>query len=254
MKLVQKILILEDEKLNAERIKRLLLEIRPDVEIVGILGSVTKAADWLSANECPDLILMDVQLADGLSFEVFNRVDVRCPVLFTTAYDEYAVKAFKYNSVDYLLKPIDQDELEAALVKFENSLQPPSSLSPSIEDLLAMMQPKEYRTRFLLPYRDAYRKINVEDIAFFYSHLNISYAIFFNGEKAVVPQTLETLEQELEPKNFFRVNRQYIVQVNAVEQVHNFFNGKLKLKIKNAGEDVIVSRTKAPLFKLWMDY
>lgn len=254
MNRLQKILILEDEKLNAERIKRLLFAIRPDVEIVDVIGSVTKAADWLSDNECPDLILMDVQLADGLSFEVFNLVAVKCPVLFTTAYDEYAVKAFKYNSIDYLLKPIDPTELEAALTKFENSLQPQPSLSLSIEELLATLQPKDYRTRFLLPYRDAYRKVNVEDIAFFYSQLNISYAVLFNGEKAVVPQTLETLEQELAPKNFFRVNRQYIVQVNAVEQVHNFFNGKLKLKIKNASEEVIVSRTKAPLFKLWMDY
>lgn len=254
MNVIRKIVILEDEKLNSERLERLLHQIRPAIEIVGIFGSVTKAADWLSENECPDLILMDVQLADGLSFEVFNLTDVKCPVIFTTAYDEYAVKAFKYNSIDYLLKPIDKDELEAALTKYENSIQPMPIQPLSIEGLLAKMQPKEYRTRFLIPYRDAYRKINVEDIAFFYSHLNISYATLFNNEKVVVPQTLETLEQELEPRNFFRVNRQYIVHINSIEQVHNFFNGKLKLKIKNGTEDIIVSRTKAPLFKLWMDY
>ncbi|OJX52464.1 MAG: DNA-binding response regulator [Flavobacterium sp. 38-13] len=254
MNTLRNILILEDEKLNSERLLRLLSRIRPDIKIAGIMSSVAKAVDWLTENECPDLILMDIQLADGLSFEVFNRVEVKCPVIFTTAYDEYAVKAFKYNSVDYLLKPIDKDELEAALAKFEQTSRAPQLPHALVEGLLARMQPKEYRTRFLLPYRDAYRKINVEEIAFFYSHLNISYAYLFNGEKVVVPQTLEALEQELEPRNFFRVNRQYIVQANSIEQVQNYFNGKLKLKIKNAPEEVIISRTKAPLFKEWLDY
>lgn len=199
--------------------------------------------------------MMDVQLADGLSFEIFNLADVKCPVIFTTAYDEYAVKAFKHNSIDYLLKPIEKDQLEAAITKFENSVQQSYQQYPLIEELIAHIQPKEYRTRFLLPYRDGYRKINVEDVSFFYSHMNISYASLFNGEEVVIPQTLETMEQELEPKNFFRVNRQYIVHVNSIEKVHNFFNGKLKIKLKNCpDEDIIISRTKAPLFKMWLDY
>lgn len=122
MNVIGKILILEDEKLNAERIQRLMGRIRPNMEIVGVLASVKKAVDWLAENKSPDLIIMDIQLADGLSFEVFNLTDVKCPVIFTTAYDEYAVKAFKYNSVDYLLKPVEEDELEAAVTKFENSV------------------------------------------------------------------------------------------------------------------------------------
>lgn len=252
---MKKILILEDEKPNSDRIQRLMLKIRPGFEIVGVLTSVKKTVDWLSENECPDLIIMDIQLADGISFEVFNLADVKCPVIFTTAYDEYAIKAFKYNSIDYLLKPIEKEQLEAAIIKFEKSVQQSNLEYPLIEELIAQIQPKDYRARFLLPYRDGYKKINVGDIAFFYSHLNISYAVLFNGEQNVVPQTLETLEQELEPKNFFRVNRQYIVHVNSIEKVHNFFNGKLKLKVRNcADEDVIVSRTKAPLFKTWLDY
>lgn len=252
---IKKILILEDEKPNADRIKRLMLEIRPDIVIADVLSSVKKTVDWLSENQEPDLIMMDIQLADGLSFEVFNLADVKCPVIFTTAYDEYAVKAFKYNSIDYLLKPIEKDELEAAITKFENSIPQFERQRPLIEELLAQIQPKEYRSRFFLPYRDGYRKINVEDIAFFYSQLNVSSASLFTGEDVVVPQTLETLEQELEPKNFFRVNRQYIVHVNSIEKVHNFFNGKLKLKLKNCADDnIIVSRTKAPLFKMWLDY
>lgn len=252
---IKKILILEDEPLNSDRIQRLMLKIRPNIEIAAVLTSVKKTVEWLSENESPDLIMMDIQLADGLSFEVFNLADVKCPVIFTTAYDEYAVKAFKYNSIDYLLKPIEKDQLEAAIIKFENSIQRSYEQSPLIEELLSQIRPKEYRTRFFLPYRDGYRKINLEDIAFFYSHLNITYANLFNGEQVVVPQTLETLEQELAPKNFFRVNRQYILHVNSIEEVHNFFNGKLKLKVKNcADEAILVSRPKAPLFKTWMDY
>ncbi|ETZ20473.1 hypothetical protein N824_05690 [Pedobacter sp. V48] len=255
MDMIKKILILEDEKLNSDRVQRLLLKIRPEFEILGILTSVKKTVDWLADNASPDLILMDIQLADGVSFEVFKLADVKCPVIFTTAYDEYAVQAFKYNSIDYLLKPIDKDQLEAAIIKFENSIQRSYQQSPLIEELLSQIRPKEYRSRFFLPYRDGYRKINVEDIAFFYSHLNINYANLFNGEKVVVPQTLEALEQELEPKNFFRINRQYIVHVNSIEKVHNFFNGKLKLKVKNStDDDILVSRTKAPLFKMWLDY
>jgi DNA-binding LytR/AlgR family response regulator len=198
---------------------------------------------------------MDIRLVDGVSFEIFNLADVKCPVIFTTAYDEYAVQAFKYNSIDYLLKPVEEDQLETAITKFENSIQRSYQQSPLIEELLRQMQPKTYRTRFFLPYRDGYRKVNIEDISFFYSHLTITYANLFNGEQVIVPQTLETLEQELEPKNFFRVNRQYILHVNSIEKVHNYFNGKLKLHVKNCtDEDIIVSRTKAPLFKTWLDY
>lgn len=254
MNIIKKILILEDEKPNSDRIQRLMLKIRPDIEILGVLRSVKKTVEWFLANESPDLVLMDIQLADGVSFDIFNLADIKCPVIFTTAYDEYAVKAFKYNSIDYLLKPIEKDELEAAFIKFETSIHQSYQQSPSIEELLSQIRPKEYRTRFFLPYRDGYRKINVEDIAFFYSQMNISYANLFSGEQVVVPQTLETLEQELEPKNFFRVNRQYILHVNSIEKVHNFFNGKLKLIVKNHEQDVIVSRTKAPLFKTWLDY
>lgn len=255
MNTIRKILILEDEKLNSERIQRLMFKIRPHMKIIGVLTSVKKTVGWLSEHGRPDLIIMDVQLADGLSFEIFNLIDVKCPVIFTTAYDEYAVKAFKYNSVDYLLKPIESDELEAAITKFEHTAQQFFQQDALIEGLLAYIHPKEYRKRFLLPYRDGYKKIYVEDIAFFYSQMNISFANSFNGEKVVVPQTMETLEKELNPKSFFRANRQYIVHVNSIEEVHNFFNGKLKLKVKGSTDtEIIVSRTKAPIFKLWLDY
>lgn len=253
MNTLNNVLIIEDEKLNADRLQRLILTIRPQTEISGVLSSIKKAENWLNEHEAPSLIFMDIQLTDGLGFELFNLVTIRCPVVFTTAHDEYAIKAFKYNSIDYLLKPIEEAPLTAAILKFENSMQ--QTQIPALEKLMAQMLPKSYRTRFLLPFRDGYRKVNVADIAFFYAHLNINYAHLFHGEEIVVPQTLETLEQELEPKEFFRINRQYIVHVNAIEKVHNYFNGKLKLQLKNCSDDeILVSRTKAPLFKTWLDY
>ncbi|SEW52271.1 LytR/AlgR family response regulator transcription factor [Chitinophaga arvensicola] len=255
MTVIRKILIVEDEDANADRLQRFLLKIRPTVEVPAVLDSVKKTITWLAENEAPDIIIMDIRLADGLCFDIFNQADVKSPVIFTTAYDEYAIKAFKYNSLDYLLKPVDQDELEAAVNKYERLNKPASGQQLSIDNLVAQMQPKEYRTRFLVPYRDEYKRIQVGDVAFFYSQLGINYANLFNGETVIIPHTLETLEQQLNPAVFFRANRQYIIHIDAIEKVHNYFNGKLKLEIKNGGDaEIVVSRTKAPLFKTWLDY
>ncbi len=255
MSTLKHILILEDEPLNAARLQRLLLKIRPDLKIMDVLPSVKKAVDWLSVHPSPDLVIMDIRLADGLSFEVFKLAELSCPVMFTTAFDEYAIQAFKYNSIDYLLKPVEQEELEAAIRKLENTAQPLQPQYTLIEELMEQIRPKPYRTRFLLPYRDEYLKIDIADIAFFYSHTAITHARLFNGKQMVIPHTLETLEQELEPRDFFRVNRQYIVHAGAIDKVHNFFNGKLKLDVKNSPDhEVLVSRTKAASFKTWLGY
>ncbi|ASZ12588.1 LytTR family DNA-binding domain-containing protein [Chitinophaga pendula] len=255
MKVIKKILIMEDEEPNAERLQRFLSEIRPVIEVSAILDSVKKAVEWLAKNDPPDLIIMDIRLADGLCFQIFNLANVKSPVIFTTAYDEYAIKAFKYNSLDYLLKPIEREELETAILKYEDLIKHTFEQHTLIENLLNYIQPKEYRTRFLIPYRDGYKKINVEDIAFFSSQVGGNYANLFNGETMVIPQTLETLEQQLDPALFFRANRQYIVHIDSVEKVYNQFNGKLKIEIKNYRDtDIIVSRSKAPLLKMWLDY
>ena len=249
------ILILEDEKLNSDRVERLLSEIRKDVNIVGVLPSIKKTVDWFAINEDPDLVLMDVKLADGLSFEIFDQVDIESSVIFTTAYDEYAIKAFKYNSIDYLLKPIDKNELASALQKFEGTAQKSHLEKPVIEELIAQVRPKKYRNRFLIPHRDTYKKVDVGNIAYFHSSQNICYAHLFAGEKMSVPHTLESLEQELDPDVFFRVNRQYIIHMDSIESVQDHFNGKLKLIIgKNKRIDVMISRIKAPLFKAWLEY
>ncbi|MEO4006181.1 LytTR family DNA-binding domain-containing protein [Flavobacterium sp. CAU 1735] len=252
---IKKIVIIEDEKPNADRLKRLLLDIRPDAEILAILDSVKESVAWLALHEKPDIIMMDVRLADGLSFEIFNHIEVKCPVIFTTAYDEYAVRAFKYNSIDYLLKPIEKEELETALNSYELHIQEVQTLNPIIENLLTQIQPKEFRNRFLLPYRDGYKTVMVSEVAFFFSELNTTQAHLFNGDFEIVTQPLEKLEQQLDPKHFFRANRQYIINMDSVALVQNYFNGKLKIVLKKYPDrEVIISREKAPQFKNWMDY
>lgn len=252
---LNKILIIEDEKPNADRLKRLLLKLRPSIEILSVEESIVSSVNWLKNNKSPDIIMMDIRLADGLSFEIFNEFEVKCPVIFTTAYDEYAVKAFKYNSIDYLLKPIVEEELEVALKTYETFMEAIPVVGTAIEGLLNYIQPKDYRKRFLLAHRDGYKTVLAQDILYFYTEQGISRAMLNTGIIESVPQTLEELEKQLDPKFFFRANRQFIIHIDAVKQIFNHFNGKLKLEIKRHPEmDVIISREKASAFKSWMDY
>ncbi|PXW07801.1 MULTISPECIES: LytTR family DNA-binding domain-containing protein [unclassified Chryseobacterium] len=252
---INKVLIVEDERPNADRLKRLLLKLRPHIEILSVEDSITSTVHWLENNVVPDVIMMDVRLADGLSFEIFNKHEVKSAVIFTTAYDEYAVQAFKYNSVDYLLKPIEEEELDAALKRYETFMEAVPVVGTAIEGLLNYIQPKDYRKRFLIAHRDGYKTVLAEDILYFYTELGISKAMLNTGVVENVPQTLEELEKQLDPKFFFRANRQFIIHINSVKQIFNHFNGKLKLELRKHPEmEVIVSREKASIFKSWMDY
>ncbi|WP_330744840.1 LytR/AlgR family response regulator transcription factor [Chryseobacterium sp. CP-77] len=252
---INKVLIVEDERPNADRLKRLLLKLRPHIEILSVEDSITSAVHWLENNVVPDVIMMDVRLADGLSFEIFNKHEVKSAVIFTTAYDEYAVQAFKYNSVDYLLKPIEEEELDAALKRYETFMEAVPVVGTAIEGLLNYIQPKDYRKRFLIAHRDGYKTVLAEDILYFYTELGISKAMLNTGVVENVPQTLEELEKQLDPKFFFRANRQFIIHINSVKQILNHFNGKLKLELRKQPDmEVIVSREKASIFKSWMDY
>lgn len=252
---LNKILIIEDEKPNADRLKRLLLKLRPHIEILSVEDSIISAVHWLENNAAPDMIMMDVRLADGLSFEIFNKFEIRSPVIFTTAYDEYAVQAFKYNSIDYLLKPIEEEELEIALRRYETFIETVPFVGTAIEGLLNYIQPKDYRKRFLIAHRDGYKTVSTEDILYFYTELGISKAMLNTGTVENVPQTLEELEKQLDPKFFFRANRQFIIHIDSVKQIFNHFNGKLKLELRKQPDvEVIVSREKASVFKSWMDY
>ncbi|MFY7829012.1 MAG: LytR/AlgR family response regulator transcription factor [Flectobacillus sp.] len=252
--MIQKVLIIEDEKPNADRLERLIKSVRPNVQIVEVLDCISDSIDWFETHEMPDVVMMDIRLSDGLSFEIFEKTTISCPIIFTTAYDEYAVKAFKYNSIDYLLKPVELDELERAFQKLESTSSVPEPAS--LANLLNYFQPKDFRTRFLLPYRDGYKSLQISDISYFYSKLKITRAKLHNGTEEIIPLTMEELEEQLNPKDFFRANRQFIIHVDAIEQIHNYFNGKLKIDLKKSPEDMelIVSREKASLLKAWLDF
>ncbi|MDJ1506325.1 LytTR family DNA-binding domain-containing protein [Xanthocytophaga agilis] len=251
--MINTIVILEDEQPNAGRLKRLIKTIRPKAEIMAVLDSVGDSVAWFRENPQPDVVMMDIRLADGLSFEIFDKIKLSSPIIFTTAYDEYAVRAFKYNSIDYVLKPVEQEELQVAFEKLESLSE--GSNQKSLEGLINFFQQREFRNRFLLPYKDGYKSVLVSDVAYFYSEAKLTRARLHNGTEEIVPQTLEDLEQQLNPKTFFRANRQFIVHIDAIYRIHNYFNGKLKVDIKNDPDtEILVSREKATQLKSWMDF
>lgn len=248
-----KILIIEDEKHNVSRLQRLLLEIDPIFEIVGILATVKDSVQWFKTNRKPDVVLMDIRLSDGLSFDIFDQIDIDCPIIFTTSYDEYAVRAFKVNSIDYLLKPIEKDELKDALNKVN---QIKEKVISDMEQLIHLFQDRKtiYRKRFLIPKHNGYKTIVIEDVDYFFTEHKITYLVTNQSEEIVVQQTLEDLEDELNPDVFFRANRQCIINVNSIQMIENNYNGKLKVLLKKAQSyEVIVSKEKAPLLKKWLD-
>ncbi|HVI43942.1 MAG TPA: LytTR family DNA-binding domain-containing protein [Chitinophaga sp.] len=250
-----RVVIIEDEKPNATRLKHILEEIIPDVKVEGILDTVTGSVEWFKQHPHPDVVLMDIRLADGLSFDIFPRVELKCPVIFTTAYDEYAIRAFKVNSVDYLLKPIEKDDLKQALEKI-NSIPQSQGPTEMVQQLMDFFRQKEvsYRTRFLLPYRDGYKTVLVEDIDFVYSAFKITHLVLKDGTQEAVSQTMDELEEQLNPAHFFRANRQHLIHIHSIESIHNYFNGKLKIRLRRDPErEVLISKEKAPVFKQWLD-
>lgn len=250
-----KILILEDEPLAAKRIESLVKSVEPSGEILAKIESVRGAVKWLSENPQPDLILMDIQLADGLSFEIFTQVDVKAPIIFTTAYDEYAIRAFKVNSVDYLLKPIDVDELQTAILKLK-SQQKSSDLQTNIGKALeAFMSPRsDWKTRFLLKSGTRFEVVEVADVVYLFAEDKIVFLVNSEQKKYFVDDTLDDLEEKLNPKDFFRINRKYLASIGAIERIEPHFNGRLKIKLRQRDDDEIyVSREKAESFKKWLD-
>jgi two-component system response regulator LytT len=249
------ILIIEDEKHNTLRLQRLVSELSDSYKIVDTLSCVEDTVEWIASNPAPDVALMDIRLSDGLSFDIFQKTKVSFPVIFTTAYDEYAIRAFKVNSIDYLLKPIQKEELAEALKKVKPT-PAPHTASPDIEQLIELIQDKNkgYRKRFLLPVFDGFKSIQTSDILFIYFEHKLTRLILNNNKEEFLSYTLDELEEELDPEYFFRANRQYIVHINSIEQILNNFNGKLKIVLKNhADKEVIISKEKAHRFKEWLD-
>lgn len=249
-----KILIVEDESINASRLKRLLEELEPNCEILAIIDTVVDTIAWLKSNPAPDLITLDIRLADGLSFSIFDEINITCPVIFTTAYDEYAIRAFKVNSIDYLMKPIDKIELEFALTKFKSLNKSENNVTNIAGILKELIQKPSYRLRFLVTYRDGYKSVDVADIDFIYSEFKTSNLFLKSGVIISIPQTMEELEHELDPNIFFRANRQFFIRAESIKSIANYFNAKLKIQLKLDPErEVIISREKTPFFKQWMD-
>jgi len=250
------VLIVEDEILLAKRLQKLLLEVEPSASVAAITHSVEETVNWLRTNAAPDLILMDIELADGQSFDIFKQVEIKTPVIFTTAYDEYALKAFKVNSIDYLLKPIKENELKAALDKFKMRLpaaNPPYNIHALLAEIKKIQQPAEYRGRFLVKQGQKMISIETTDIAYIFSENNFSFFRTHQNQKYIIDHTLDELEQSLSPKQFFRANRQFILTNKCVTTIHTWFNQKLKVEVKpEAAEHVVISRDKANSFKEWM--
>ena len=261
------VLLLEDEYPAAERLQRLLREAAPEARVLAVLDSVAGALQWLATNPAPDLILSDIQLADGLSLEVFEQTVVRSPVIFTTAYDAYAIRAFKANSVDYLLKPVKLAELTAALTKLREWRGPASVAArpaPSAADdtaqrlerlLDSLPRPaQQYKTRFLVRHGEQLLPLPAAQAAWFQSRHETTTLVATDGRRFVVDYTLEQLEGLLDPRQFFRLNRQFLAQLPAVQRLHPHFNGKLLLDLQPApSEDVLVSREKAGALKQWLE-
>jgi len=251
---MQRVIIIEDELHAGERLKRMLESQVDHIEVLCILESIDEATQWLSNNSQPDLAFFDIQLSDGLSFEIFDRVVVECPIIFTTAYDQYAIKAFEVNSVDYLLKPIDKDDLERAIEKYQSHFQKQGD-TINYAELAGMLKKvtSQYKSRFLVSKGASLIPIGVEDIAYFNTHDSLVYLNTFQGKRYVVSHRLDELEGTLDPKLFFRANRQFITHHQSVTKVHPFFNGKLRIELIPANQDeVVVSRLKAAQFKEWL--
>lgn len=248
------VLIVEDEALAAERLEKILKEITPDITVLAKLGSIKESVKWLMLNSA-DLIFLDIQLSDGLSFSIFDQVSVQTPVIFTTAYDQYAIKAFQLNSVSYLLKPIRKNELAESLQKYK-SLK--SAFSIDFDSLLSVIQGNkpEYRKRFLIQIADKFRKVEVEDIAFFYASDRNVFLTTLDGHSYPMDISLDALENAIDPALFFRINRKYIVSMKSIANMFAWSRSRIKLVLKPATDDemdTIVSIDRTADFKKWMN-
>jgi DNA-binding LytR/AlgR family response regulator len=252
-----KILIIEDEKPAAEWLRQLIMKYDPQISVLTTIDSVCSVVEWFQQNPPPDLVFMDIQLADGLSFEIFERVKVPCPVIFTTAYEEYAIRAFKVNSIDYLLKPIAYDELETAFQKFSTQakqVQTAPSVTLEMLNNVKEMLRKQYKTRFVIKVGEHLKSIPVEDILFFYSLEKGTYLCTADFKSYLVDYSLDRIVEMVDEHRFFRINRKYILSNQSIADIVVYSNSRLKIKLKKPGEEsIIVSRDKVPAFKEWLD-
>lgn len=247
-------IIIEDEKPAARLLQRKLEKL--NVEVGVMLHSVEEALAWFSKNMHPDLIFLDIQLSDGLSFEIFDKIEIKSAVIFTTAYDEYALRAFKLNSIDYLLKPIDEDDLEIAVSKFKDRLPKQESLQMDFEQIRRMLSnpfEKNYKKRFTIRIGQHLKVIPTAEIECFFSENKGTYLHTFDNRNYLLETTLELLEQDLDPEEFYRISRKFIIPLKAIKEIVVYSNSRLKVILPSyASDEVIVSREKVSDFKTWI--
>ncbi|RRB02590.1 LytR/AlgR family response regulator transcription factor [Larkinella rosea] len=251
------ILIVEDEPLAVQKLVKLLNQVAPTTRIIGVTDGIESTVDWLNAHPLPELILMDIELSDGQSFEIFNLVSIECPVVFTTSYDEFAVKSFQANRFDYLLKPIKKDDLAQIMAKY-SQLRSPKVTSTDIgflvDDLRKQTRQPEFRSQFLAKYHQQLLSVDASEVSYFYAKDGTTYLYGRDRNRYVVDHSLDVLEEFLEPRCFFRINDQFIVEIRAVLQIHSYLTGQLKVDLDSGGiaQDIIVDRDRSRDFKEWI--
>jgi DNA-binding LytR/AlgR family response regulator len=250
------IVIIEDEPQAAQRLEKLVKELIPQAAILAKIDTVKNAVLWLKNNPPPDLVLLDVQLADGISFQIFEQCEVHSPIIFTTAYDEYALKAFKVNSIDYILKPVDKEELSSAFRKLKgmgrgdaDTRQMLDNIGQAVKRLM-----KKYKTRFVIKVGEHLKAIEVDQIQYFYSQDKATFCATQENRNFILDYTMEQLEDMVDPEQFYRINRKYMVRSNAIQDIISYTNSRLKLVLKGSSDnDIIVARERVQEFKDWLD-
>lgn len=251
-----RVAIVEDEVPAARLLRSLVARLRPDWEIEVLPGNVEEAMEWFARNPHPDLLFLDIRLSDGTSFELLSEARPSSAVIFTTAYDEYAVRAFTVNSIDYILKPVEERRLAEAIAKYESltGTQRPDDYLQTLLDALQSRE-KRFRSRFLIAGAERFRTLQVDEVAYFYSENKVTTAISRDGTPNVIDLPLTRLEEQLDPDRFFRANRQVLLSVGAIDRIEPYFNGKLSVLVKPPYKDKItVSEEKVPAFKAWLNY
>jgi two-component system, LytTR family, response regulator LytT len=249
-----KVLIIEDEQPAAKQLTKMLQKANSSITIIETIDSVEASVKWLNTFPSPDAIFMDIQIADGLSFDIFNHTDINCPVVFTTAFDQYAIKAFRVNALDYLLKPIDEDELNDVINKLKTKGTPQYSI-----DFLQNLMPQftkpiaEFKSRFLIKQGTTLNFVETNDIAFFFSEDGLTHFYSIHNKKHLIEQTLDELEHQLNPSDYFRINRKIIVSIKSIKKISPHFNSRLKLELNpHYLEDIFVARERVSDFKTWL--
>lgn len=247
--------IIEDEQLAASRMAKMLQQAAPQATIGATYATVADTVAALKQRQ-PDLLVMDIHLADGNSFHVFTQVDVRCPIIFTTAYDEYAIDAFKLNSIDYLLKPVKENELQAAIEKYKRLYQQPTAVVPDWTSLLQAMQPtaKTYKQRFAVRYGEHLKTVDTTAVAYCYTENKASYLVTHDNKRYIVDYNMDELEAALDPRRFFRINRQFIISVESIAEMLTYTKARVLIKLNPPTKlETIVSSERAAAFKQWLD-